>query len=594
VNALPGSVRRPLTLAQRLAFAFTLLALFAAGLTGYFAYRDGRRALVVTAEEQLATATRVLGRRIALTLDGVENDLTLLARHPDSLRALNGDRESMRHTATLFQRLLASHNGYFQIRLIAADGREVVRIDRGPGGPLVVAEEALQEKGHLPYVYETLALPPSGIYLSPPEINQEHGAHDAEGQPSVQIAMRIENDAGDGDPKAAGIVVINVDLDGLFRLLSADLPADTEVFLTNSQGDFLIHPNPELAFAFARGRRARAQDSFPQTAPLFGGSADQETVTFIDGGSGRISSFVRVEMLPGVWRSAAGQRGVSMVLGLAQPFSGVLAESGTLAVNAARNALIAGILAALLAYFVARAATASLRQIEEAMTHFARGGAVDLPTERNDEIGTLARRFAAMQEQIKAQLITLEAQRQALDHEAQHDWLTGLDNRRSLIGMLPQALARASRQHGGVTLFFIDLDGFKPINDSHGHSVGDQVLIEIAQRLREGVRAGDFIARPGGDEFVVVCEGLRTPDEATSVAEKLIGLINQPVVVDGAVLRVGASVGIATFPHDGRDAEALTGAADRAMYAAKSAGRGVWRLARESAPEPPEPQPPAK
>ncbi len=592
----PASPAVPaLSLARRLALAFAALALFAASLTGYFAYRDGRQALVVTAKEQLSTATRVLGRRIALTLEGVERDLVLVAEQPDSARALRGDAPSAERTAELFKRMIANRHAYHQIRLIAAaDGAEIVRADRAPGGPLIVTGKDLQEKSHLPYVYETLALPPEGIYVSPASINRERGAHDAEGQPTIQLAMPVALPGGTGatGERVVGVAVITLDLDGLFRLLAIDLPDLTSVYLTNGSGDFLIHPDPKLAFTFDRGQRVLVQDAFPETRALFGKERDEVTLIgrydVFDARTvdAQIASFVRVDALPAAWQSAGGGRGMQFVLGLAQPLSGVLARSGDLATNAALNALLAGCLAALLAFIVARAATASLRQIDRAMANFGQPGATELPTARKDEIGALARRFAEMQEQIRSQLITLEAQGRALDHEAQHDWLTGLANRRNLIGFLPQALARAARQESVVALFFIDLDGFKAINDTHGHSIGDRLLIEIAERLRNSVRAGDFIARPGGDEFIVVCEALQTEEEQVSVAEKLIRRLSQSMVIDGLYLRVGASVGIARYPVDGEDADTLTAAADRAMYAAKNAGRGTWRFASPAPEEP--------
>jgi diguanylate cyclase (GGDEF)-like protein len=579
VTALPA-----LSLAGRLALAFALLALFAAGLTGYFAYRDGRQALVVTAKEQLNTATRVLGRRIALTLDGVERDLTLLAHHPDSVQALSGDRQSEVLATNLSVRLLTNQRAYFQVRLIAAsDGREVVRVDRSASGALVVSAGDLQEKGHYPYVYETLALPPGGAYISPAVINHEHGAHDAEGNPSVQLAMQVIG-SGKLAGKVLGVAVINLDLNGLFHLLAVDLPDDTQVFLANSDGDFLIHPDPGRAFAFDRGKRARVQEFFPATSALITGGSVEVSVETDAGapeGQARIASFFRVNALPSIWRGANGERGVHVVLGLSQALSGVFGQSGELAINTTRNVLIAGIIAALLALLLSRAVTASLRQIEMAIARFGLPGAVALPTSRRDEIGALARAFSAMQEQINAQMVALEAQRKALDHEAQHDSLTGLANRRGLIGFLPRALARATRASNKLSLFFIDLDGFKPINDTYGHDVGDQVLVEVAARLIKGVRAEDFVARPGGDEFVVVCEGGPMSHEEGLVADKLIDLISLPMQIGDLSLELGASIGIACFPQHGEEGEKLMREADQAMYAAKLAGRGVWRLAAD-------------
>ncbi|MGY4516524.1 diguanylate cyclase (GGDEF)-like protein/PAS domain S-box-containing protein [Lysobacter sp. HA18] len=166
-------------------------------------------------------------------------------------------------------------------------------------------------------------------------------------------------------------------------------------------------------------------------------------------------------------------------------------------------------------------------------------------------------------------------QAQVLAHMAQHDSLTGLPNRVLFQDRLGQALAQLGRGNRGAVLY-IDLDKFKPINDTLGHPVGDKVLQEVAQRLRECVREDDTVSRQGGDEFVLLLQRLADPRDAARVAEKLIRSVEQPIIVDGHELRVGASVGISLFPQDARDARSLMKQADTALYHVKDTGRGRY------------------
>jgi diguanylate cyclase (GGDEF)-like protein len=161
-----------------------------------------------------------------------------------------------------------------------------------------------------------------------------------------------------------------------------------------------------------------------------------------------------------------------------------------------------------------------------------------------------------------------------LSHQATHDDLTGLPNRKSLMEAIGAALARGRRSQTGVALLFIDLDGFKRANDAHGHRFGDQVLTLCAQRLLSELRTGDFVARIGGDEFVIVSEHISGPAEAINIANRYIATLSQPVTIDNKATNIGASVGIA-IDFDGTATEAmLLRDADIAVYRAKATGRG--------------------
>lgn len=165
-----------------------------------------------------------------------------------------------------------------------------------------------------------------------------------------------------------------------------------------------------------------------------------------------------------------------------------------------------------------------------------------------------------------------------LQHLAHHDMLTGLLNRLSLNERLDQALAVARREGGKVAVLFIDLDRFKVINDTLGHHVGDELLIEVAGRLSNSVRDSDVVARLGGDEFVVMLTGIEHSGAAAMIAEKLVRNVGESYVVDTYDLYTTPSIGIAIFPTDGEDAETLMKNADAAMYHAKSAGRNNFQF----------------
>lgn len=165
-----------------------------------------------------------------------------------------------------------------------------------------------------------------------------------------------------------------------------------------------------------------------------------------------------------------------------------------------------------------------------------------------------------------------------MSHQAQHDFLTGLPNRMLLRERLTQAIGMAGRHSKTIALLFLDLDYFKQINDSYGHGVGDHLLQEIAAEINECVRATDTVSRHGGDEFVILLTEIEEQQDAAQVAEKVLAQFAAPRFIDGHELTVTMSIGIATYPDNGLDAEALMTAADSAMYASKNNGRNSYQF----------------
>jgi len=164
---------------------------------------------------------------------------------------------------------------------------------------------------------------------------------------------------------------------------------------------------------------------------------------------------------------------------------------------------------------------------------------------------------------------------------AEHDSLTQLLNRTSFNRELDNALARAARAPTQqVGLMMLDLDGFKPINDTYGHSIGDEVLKNIAKRLHAAIRRVDFACRLGGDEFAIIVTGV-APIGLEIIAKKIIDSINQPIVLETVTTSVTCSIGISTYPAPGKDSATLSKQADDAMYEVKKSGKSGYRLFKQ-------------
>jgi len=165
-----------------------------------------------------------------------------------------------------------------------------------------------------------------------------------------------------------------------------------------------------------------------------------------------------------------------------------------------------------------------------------------------------------------------------LHHEATHDPLTGLPNRVLFNEVAEQALSRAAREPATTAIMFLDLDGFKVINDSLGHDAGDRLLVEVARRLRVTIRGGDVVARFGGDEFCVLCERINGEREARELGQRLIDAVNSPLRLKGRDLQIGTSIGIALDTTGAQMIGSLVRDADVALYQAKHNGRGRVEL----------------
>lgn len=259
---------------------------------------------------------------------------------------------------------------------------------------------------------------------------------------------------------------------------------------------------------------------------------------------------------------------------------------------------------------LARSMSARVSRLRDAAIEVAEGHG-DRPIESagNDELTDLGAAFNTMRQKVAAReaalraahdelesrvqsrthelneaneqlLREIEERRRAqakLHHQAQFDSLTDLPNRMLAMDRLSQAMLAAQRNDNHVVLIFLDLDDFKKVNDTLGHASGDALLVQAARRLRSAVRAEDTVARHGGDEFLVILNGLKSPEDAEAIAEKIVRAFAPSFEIGESEVVVSPSMGLAVYPEDGADASTLLRNADMAMYEAKEAGRNTFR-----------------
>jgi diguanylate cyclase (GGDEF)-like protein len=222
-----------------------------------------------------------------------------------------------------------------------------------------------------------------------------------------------------------------------------------------------------------------------------------------------------------------------------------------------------------------RRITGPLKSLQRVMHEVASGDRFDARAmvAGTVEISELAIGFNRMLEELEHRNALTRQAEANLHSQARSDALTGLPNRRLFTESLSKAVALARRENQTIGLLYIDLDGFKHVNDSLGHSVGDQLLCEVAARLNKKIRQSDMLARVGGDEFTVILQSIKGPLDAGVAADSLLEILSSPFHLDGQEISIGASIGISIFDKALLDASDLLKQADSAMYAAKRAGR---------------------
>ena len=190
----------------------------------------------------------------------------------------------------------------------------------------------------------------------------------------------------------------------------------------------------------------------------------------------------------------------------------------------------------------------------------------------------LLRSNQSLETRVQERTRQLQQANSKLQFQAHYDGLTGLANRALLTEQLAVILGNAKREENYVALLFLDLDGFKPVNDKYGHDVGDQMLQKLSQRIITSIRSADLAARIGGDEFIIVLSNIQEALHAETFSEMLIAKLQAPIEIEGRELSIGVSIGVSIYPEHAIESEALIKAADVAMYHAKREGKARFKM----------------
>lgn len=510
-------------------------------LACYLFYRFTQNDTISRTRIQVSTFIHISHLHVRQTVSTIFSDLEFLTRQNELHAYLNsgtpGHAESLAAEYLLFAE---KREIYDQIRFLDRNGREAVRINVHNGKPEIVAPEnmppehvtndQLQETPDRDYFKEVKDTGPGAIYISKFDLNRKNGVVERPPKPVIRFAMPVFGP----HQRFLGVVVLNCLGDYLIdSMLTVSNPSAGDLMLVDSDGYWLASPNPEDEWGavLPGGTDKRFDLRYPEAWPRIKSSAQSQFMT--DQG---LFSFETFSALDAAKKS----------------------RQYAITPNSRNNSLK-------IISFLSREAIAEHHR------------------ELKNNLITLWTVMALLtllpSWLLASSLVRRQLSRQKLLQMATHDTLTGLYNRRCFRRILDQTMDEARRYDRCFAIFFIDLDGFKSVNDRMGHDAGDMVLRQAAKRMQKNMRSTDRLARLGGDEFCAIIHEVDSQEKAAHVAQKLISELRHPFELENGTGRIGASIGIALFPCDGRNGDSLVKSADTAMYAAKSEGKGKFRFA---------------
>jgi len=370
--------------------------------------------------------------------------------------------------------------------------------------------------------------------------------------------------------KLIGVVAFEVGADSFFMLIqgSTGLGVSGETLLGKKVGDHVLFLNP---------LRHDPDAALKKTARIGDKKAvDIQRAACGTNGSGLTCDYRGTEVVSAWKYIPALKWGIVTKIDASEAFTPINDLRRDLFAAGALALLLGTLFSLGLAHSMAR----PIRALKEGAEQLGNGNLeYRIPVTSNDEIGTLASTFNRMIVNLKE----ITEARDRVHHQANHDPLTGLPNRLLLEDRLEQALLEAKREGKMVGVMFLDLDGFKGVNDTYGHDVGDILLKQVAGRLCYCLRQSDTVARIGGDEFVIVLQRIKAPGNLEHIAQKILNTIQAEFKISSITIRIGISIGGCVFPNDGLGSEELMQLADEAMYKAKKSGKNTFRLAATAA-----------
>lgn len=509
-----------------------LLAAIGVGGVSLIIFEESMRQVLAAQEMAMLTSTAAF----------IDNDLHSKRQ---ALKSLSEERPGHRITLDQVQSLLEAHStlreDFYNVLAIDADGNLIANLnDRRTVGKGNFAERD--------YFKNTMAAR-EGVISAPFRSRLS-------GKPVVVVTQPIE--AEDGTIVAILVGAVDLtrpSLSGQMQLL--DAKTGGYLFIVAADGTIIHHPNRQFILQHAPADTGAMID-----AALASPEGWRDDV--LDDGAPAL--LVHKQL-----------RRVDWTVGVSRPLGSAFAPLSNVRLRVLAAITLITAFAALFGWIITKKLVSPLKRLRDHVLDIDSGAATlaVLEVARHDEFGLLSRAFHAIGQR-RNQF------EKDLQQIATTDALTGVHNRRMFDAFFPTALARGHRNGQRVGLAMLDVDKFKDINDTHGHAVGDAVLVEFARRLAHSVRASDTVARLAGDEFVVVLEQLESSSEAGVCAQRIVSAMAPPFQIGGLTLTVTASVGVAVAttaddPQQKLPADILQ-AADEALYRVKAQGRNGWLL----------------
>ncbi|QKI89007.1 GGDEF domain-containing protein [Thiomicrorhabdus xiamenensis] len=476
--------------------------------------------------------------QLSTEYESVIADLTILSSLPTidfSQHPGNGQISELKEIYSTFAK---ARDRYNQIRYLDNQGNERIRINFEKDQVYIVPEEELQHKSHRYYIQDILKLKQDEIYVSPFDLNIENREIEKPYRPMIRLGKRLYQNG-----KPVGMLIINYEGKFLFHAIGEEhsiMTVPSQLMMLNQDGYWLKDNNPEREWGFMFEDKKHL--TFAQLHPDVWAYMQQHPSGQYKNRNG-LYSFMKVNPLHPITgihsnfieqKSFITKKGHENATWILVSFLPTV-EFNRHTINTIKQNLIYIILT-LFATFIA---------------------------------AVLVSRY-----QIERHTLLLRN-----EYLANHDALTGLFNRSQLDYTVPKKLMQSRKADDCCTLYYLDLDGFKPVNDTYGHDIGDEVLKVVAKRLLSATRSqNDLVIRLGGDELLIVASGLNSEEEQIQFGNKLLKLFESPIVVKQHHLNIGATIGAATYPQDSEKLDHLISMADSALYYAKQHDKGTLKL----------------
>lgn len=533
-----NSKNSPKSIMRRSIMLFFIIFLVTGGLISggmMVFYRSEIKTLLNKLIVQETYAVELQSQSIGDILDSIFSDLLFISQQNELMEYLaNKNQVSLDKIALEYVVISKLKMIYDQIRFIDSDGLEIVRVNYNQGSPVIVSKDRLQSKRSRYYFQDAYTLEKDAVFISPFDLNIEKGIIEYPLKPMIRMATPVFNSAN----QKQGIVIVNYLGNTLLdKILESESVSVGQTMLLNSDGYWLLSPDPDQAWGFM--------------------SEDKQRTFY--------------KLYPEVWReiilrkngqinTAEGLFTYKTIYPVKKNYISVTGYGKTSSQSKTKG--LSDLYQWHLISFVPSDMLNSYSSHLQ-MKLFGFGVAVFLLIATGSWMIALAiTRRQIHQAQLKVMAL--------------YDPLTELPNRRLFFDRLTMTLEISRRNNKMFCLLYIDLDGFKNVNDTLGHESGDKLLCMVAELLLKACRKSDTIARLGGDEFAVIISEIESEKAAEVVAEKIIATFSEPIQLISDTVQVGVSIGIALFPGDSENAEELVRLADDSMYISKKQGKNTY------------------